>query len=265
MKTFRKKWGLVLKALMIVIPLIGVKIAFHYLGWEIMEIGTLTSALVSGVFFVIAIILAGVLTDFKESERILGDFASSIENIYRDSKLIGTESEVTDLLFHLRGLVSTALLNLNLHNSFKMSEISPIIEMIETDVLSFNQQGKAISVITRMRSDLANIKRISYRVETIKETTFLTAAHAIAETGVTVIVIVLLLSKIEPYYEGLLFIGVLSLILTSVLLLIKDMDNPFEGYATVDLGTLYKVEKYLNNDDLPPIVVPPTELVSRAF
>jgi hypothetical protein len=33
-----------------------------------------------------------------------------------------------------------------------------------------------------------------------------------------------------------------------VILLIKDMDNPFEGYATVDLGTFYKLEKYLNGE-----------------
>jgi hypothetical protein len=247
MKKLRTKWGLVLKALLVVIPLIGIKVAFHYLGWEIMDIGTLTSALVSGVFFVIAIILAGVLTDFKESERMLGEFASCIENIYRDSKLTGTESEVADLLTHLRDLVHTTLLNFKRHNSYKMSEISPIIDMIEADVISFNQQGKPLSIITRMRSDLANIKRICYRIETIKETTFLTAAHAIAETGVCGIVLVLLISKIEPYYEGLLFMGVLSLILTSIILLIKDMDNPFEGYTTVDLGTFYKLEKYLNS------------------
>jgi hypothetical protein len=248
MKALRVKWGLVLKALLIVMPLIGIKIAFHYLGWEFLEIGTLTSALVSGVFFVIAIILAGVLSDFKECERMLGEFASSIENIYRDSKLIGTESEITDLLSHLRDLVRTALFNFKLHGSYKMSEISPILDMIEADILSFNKQGKPISVITRMRSDLANIKRISYRVETIKETTFLTAAHAIAETGGCGVVLVLLISKIEPYFEGLLFMGVLSLIITSVILLIKDMDNPFEGYAMVDLGTFYKLEKYLNGE-----------------
>jgi hypothetical protein len=248
MNKLRVKWGLVLKALLIVLPLIGVKIVFHYLGWEFMEIGTLTSALVSGVFFVIAIILAGVLTDFKECERILGEFASSIENIYRDSKLIGTESEVSDLLSHLRDLVHNALLNFKRRNSYRMSDISPILDMIEVDILSFNKQGKPISIITRMRSDLANIKRISYRVETIKETTFLTAAHAIAETGVAAIVLVLLLSKIEPYYTGLLFMGVLSLILTSVILIIKDMDNPFEGNATVDLGTFYKLEKYLDSE-----------------
>jgi hypothetical protein len=32
-----------------------------------------------------------------------------------------------------------------------------------------------------------------------------------------------------------------------VVLLIKDMDNPFEGYSTVDLSLLYKLDEYLDN------------------
>jgi hypothetical protein len=40
--------------------------------------------------------------------------------------------------------------------------------------------------------------------------------------------------------------GVIATILISVVLLIKDMDNPFEGYAKVDLGHLYKLDRYLD-------------------
>jgi hypothetical protein len=76
--------------------------------------------------------------------------------------------------------------------------------------------------------------------------TFLPARHAIAEFATGSTLLVMLLLKIDPYYEGLLLIGVISLILTSVVLLIRDMDNPFEGYATVDLKQLDKFDKYLD-------------------
>jgi hypothetical protein len=246
MKKMRVKWGLVLKALAITVPIVGAKVAFHYLGWEGLGIGTLTSALVTGVFFVIAIILAGVLTDFKESEKMLGEFASSVENIYKDSRLIGSGAEVAGLLSHERDLVHAATGNFRLPKNEKTADLSPLIDTIEADVRSFNQQNKSLSVVTRMRTDLANLKRIASRIETIKDTTFLTPAHAIAQVGVAGIVAVLLITKLDPFYEGLLLMGVLSLVLISVVLLINDMDDPFTGYATVDLGVIYKLENYLD-------------------
>jgi hypothetical protein len=39
--------------------------------------------------------------------------------------------------------------------------------------------------------------------------------------------------------------GGVAFLLISLLLLIKDMDNPFEGDARVDLRILHKLEKYL--------------------
>jgi hypothetical protein len=80
----------------------------------------------------------------------------------------------------------------------------------------------------------------------IKEVSFLPAGHAIAEFGTGCALLILLLLKIDPYYEGLVLTGVISTILLSVVLLIKDMDNPFEGYASIDLSHLYKLDKYLD-------------------
>ncbi|MCK9357484.1 MAG: hypothetical protein M0R22_10160, partial [Dehalococcoidia bacterium] len=104
MKLFKAKWGLVLKALALVVPLVGVKVAVHHLGWDVIPVGTLTSALITGTFFVVAIILAGVMTDLKESERMVSEFAASIEALYNDARLMEPDVRVAEMLSHVRDL-----------------------------------------------------------------------------------------------------------------------------------------------------------------
>jgi len=38
------------------------------------------------------------------------------------------------------------------------------------------------------------------------------------------------LAKIEPFYESLFFVGVIAYLMTYLLLLIRDLDNPFGNY-----------------------------------
>jgi hypothetical protein len=156
MLRLKLKWGLILKAALLVLPLLAIKLIFHFLNLEVIAVGPVIKALVAGVFFVIAIIL---------SER----------------------------------------------------------------------------------NELGNIKRLSNRVEVIKEVSFLPAGHAIGEFATGGALLVLLLLKIEPVYEGLVLAGVIATILISVVLLIKDMDNPFEGDAQIDLSHLHKLDKYLDS------------------
>ena len=63
-------------------------------------------------------------------------------------------------------------------------------------------------------------------------------------------IILLFFVKLDPYYEGLVLFTVLSMLLISLLLLIRDMDNPFEvgkkTYADIDMFLLWDLEKKLD-------------------
>ena len=63
-------------------------------------------------------------------------------------------------------------------------------------------------------------------------------------------IILLFFVKLDPLYEGIVLFTVLCMLLTALLLLIKDMDNPFEvgqrSYADIDLFLLWDLEKKLN-------------------
>ena len=91
------------------------------------------------------------------------------------------------------------------------------------------------------------IDRISNRIETIKETTFIPAAYSVAQLAVSAAILTLLFTNIDRFIDGIIMTGVISLILISLILLIKDMDDPFEvgkkTYADIDLSLMYKIEE----------------------
>jgi hypothetical protein len=111
MSKFGGKWGLMLKALVFVLPLLAAKTLFHYANLEIVSVGPVITALIAGVFFVIAIILSGVLADFKESEKMPGDLITSIEAIYKDTRLIGGSDAAGKMLVHVQSPIHTVISN----------------------------------------------------------------------------------------------------------------------------------------------------------
>jgi hypothetical protein len=67
------------------------------------------------------------------------------------------------------------------------------------------------------------------------------------------VILLLLFIKIDPYLEGTIIFAVVSSMLIGLVLLIRDMDNPFEigvsTYADVDLETLDYLDTYFDEQD----------------
>lgn len=245
MDGLRQKWGVVAKAALVVLPLLGAKAVFHRCGIEPIAVGPVITALIAGVFFVIAIMLSGVMPDFKESERIPSELAAAVEALRQDSRLAAPGPEGEAMLAHLRELVRTMLLNFRRQGIWKLTEVNAAVDRIDDDILGFARKGAPPPLLVKLRNEVGNIRRISNRVDVIKETAFLPAGRAIAELASAGALLVLLLAKMESYYEGLLLVGVVSSILVSVVFLIRDIDDPFGGSATVDLRVLQNLEEDL--------------------
>jgi len=54
----------------------------------------------------------------------------------------------------------------------------------------------------------------------------------IAEITTVLLTLGLIFSKIDPFYESLFFVGVITFLLTFLILLIRDLDNPFGYYES---------------------------------
>lgn len=144
MNRFTKKWGLVLRVLVIVAVLLLLKGLINFFNLDVASANPLVTALVGGVIFTIAIIFTGTLADYKESERIPGELATSIKALYNDTRIIHiSDGKITDdMRLHIRELLQ--IINSNLRqNSWRSGEINPAMEAINRDISILSEKGVA--------------------------------------------------------------------------------------------------------------------------
>lgn len=242
---------IVIKAVLAAAAVAAVKAVLHLLNLEFVQINSVISSMISGVIFTMAILLSGVMADFKESEKIPGELAASIKSLHKDLELLGpmAKKEAAAALLHLNSLIGVIIEQFEL-NKWKQSEIGQIIEKIDAEIAAMAGNNLAPAYIVKMRNELNNLEKISNRVDTIAETDFLPAAYKFSQAAIAFVVLVLLFSIVDPYFIGMFMVFIVSFLVFGILMLIKDMDNPFEtggtGSADVDLSHIYKLEKYLN-------------------
>lgn len=246
------KFALIIKASGIIALLLLVKVAVHYFGLDTISASPVITALIAGVIFTIAIIFTGTLSDFKESEKIPGEMAASIKSLYRDCRIPSLKSDnlTGEAQNHVRELLGAMLANFR-GNTWKINEINAAIENLDADIFRMGQEGAAPPFIVKMRNELTGIDKISNRIQVIAQTSFIAAAYHIATVATAAVVVVLLFIAVEPFLEGLLLFAATSFVLISLLLLIRDIDSPFEygknTSADVDLTILFELESYLKD------------------
>jgi hypothetical protein len=251
---FKKKWGIMGKAVIIMIILLVPRTLIDLGGYDTIPINPVVGAFITGAIFTIAIIFTGTFTDFKESEKTGGELAASLKALYNDSCVL----PVTDhdsarvLRAHVRDLHRT--INACFKNSnFNLPDINREMNKVNNDIRTLAYANVAPPLIAKLRNELGNIDRITNRVEVIIRTDFIPAAYAIAEVATAGVILLLLFVKIDPLLESTIIFGVISSMLIGLLLLIRDMDNPFEigshTYADVDLETLNYLETYFDEQD----------------
>jgi len=244
------KWGLIIKAAGITGVLLIVRLVFDYLNYDVLSLTNLITAFISGAIFTIAIVFAGVLTDFKESEKIPGEIATSIRTLYSDLTLIRVpDKEITsrmqEKVYNLLVTINTNFRN----NTWNLKEMDHTIDLFVEDISRLVDMNVPPQYTVKLKNELGIIDRLSHRVMTIAETSFIPAAYAISELAAAGVIILLFFVKLDPLYEGLVLFTVLCMLLAALLLLIRDMDNPFEvgrgSHADIDLFLLWDLEKEL--------------------
>ena len=83
-----KKYQLVVKGSLVVGIVIVLKLIAHWFGWEIISLNPLLSGIVAANVFLMGFLLSGILTDYKESERLPGELTTSIESIVEEAVTI---------------------------------------------------------------------------------------------------------------------------------------------------------------------------------
>jgi len=251
---FRKKWGIMFKAVVIMLVLLVPRTVIDILGYDTIPINPVVGAFITGAIFTIAIIFTGTFTDFKESEKIGGDLAAALKALYNDSRVLPLADEAPARV--LRGHVRDLLRALNTcfaENNFNLRDINHEMNKINNDIRILAYLNVAPPLIAKLRNEVGGIDKMANRVDVIIRTDFIPAAYALAEIATGSVILILLFVKMDPLFEGTIIFAVISSMLIGLLLLIRDMDNPFEfgdhTFADVDLETLRYLENYFDEQD----------------
>ncbi len=229
---FSKRYALFLNAGLVVTVVIACKLIVHLLGWEVLSTNPLLSGIIAANVFLMGFLLSGVMSDYKESERLPGELAAAIESLVDEAVIINRYKDKNIG----NGFLSTLLaLTQTIEDWFyKRTKTEAMMHDLRELQRFFNELESVTQAnfIARLKQEQSNIRRMLIRIRTIRETSFIPSGYMIATTTTTLLMTGLVLVKIEPFYESLFFVGVISFLLTFLLLLIRDLDNPFGYYES---------------------------------
>ncbi len=234
----RKRFRLFARVLVVVGVVITLKLTAHWFGWEVISLNPLFSGIIAANVFLMGFLLSGVLSDYKESERLPGELACSIEAIADEARTIhrAKQAPVAGKCFaHLLDL--THAIKEWFHKRQRTKEVMARIDGLDEFFVAFEQHTQA-NFIIRLKQEQSSIRRMLVRIHTVRETSFIASGYIVAETTTLLMIAGLILSKIDPFYESLFFVGVVTFLMVFLNLLIRDLDNPF-GYS--DAGSVEDV------------------------
>jgi hypothetical protein len=226
----KKKYQLAFVTLPIVVVVILLKYVAHYFNIEFLNLNALFTAIISANIFLIGFLISGTMSDYKESEKLPGDLASSIQSIFDEIYI--THKNKNDVLCVE---ILKRILNLNseiilwFHKKSKTEEIYQFLFNLNDDFLRLEALTQA-SFIVRIKNEQASIRRIVTRIHSIRETSFLMTGYAVAEIITGLLIIGLIFLNLNPFHESIFFVSFVTFIMVYMILFIKDLDNPFSYY-----------------------------------
>lgn len=228
MDTLRRKWTLTLKVLPFAAAAILLKFLVHWLGWEVVSLNPLFPGLLAATVFLIGFLISGVLTDYKESEKLPGELAVSLEAMLDEATIVH-RARGRELAQPLERdlLAICASIQGWLRSRVEFEDLMTKVENINVHLAAFDGTV-APPFIARLKVEQTAVRRHLTRIRAIKETSFVGQGYTIAEVMAGFLIVGILMARIEPFYESLFFSGLIAFLLIYMLLLIKDLDDPFE-------------------------------------
>jgi hypothetical protein len=214
-------------------------------GWEVpgLSLGVLT-ALLGAVVFTLAIVFAGVLADFKEAERGLGELVSAVRRLHWDFALSGMDPQGVALArAKLSAFVDMVLENARHGFRWRLRDLHGPLDDLDRLLL---ERMKAPWPTTRTTEvGLATLTRIVDRLETIVETTFMRAGYLFSASAISLLLACLLLTPLGGGGAGAALYGTAGFVLVGLYLIVRDLDNPLAGSVRISVTQVEKLALFL--------------------
>ena len=249
----RKVFGsykVAVETVVIVAVLLAIRAVLWSFGFVGISTSPLTSSIVAGGVFVMGLVVAGTLSDYRDAERAPTDLAAGLYAILREAESfekVWGKPDLPALRNRLIAVVTTLRSDINAGNT---RDCQAAIEELGESLLELEESDVPANYVVRLRSEQAGLRKSLLRVYDIQREQFLPSAKAMVTTIVFVIMAMLLITDLGGLVESLISLGFLSFFFLYLLRLLNVIDTPF------------KVGKERSDDDVSLFLL--TEFVVHA-
>jgi len=249
-KIRKSKYHLLFSVLPMVFLAGVIKVACHLLGWEVIpkELTTFFPSILTGIIFILGFLLAGVVTDYKESEKIPNEMAASLYALLQEAEYIkGVQNcpSATGMITRLRLFVPTLKKEFFLKQNNKLNQL---FDALSDDVILLGKEGATPNYVARIKVEITNLKKLVNRITVIKTTDFIPSVFVCIEAITIIFLAVYCMLAVEPWWGGLILVCIFTFVIFAILFLIKDMEDPFEyddsGYSKSDEVSLEVLDNF---------------------
>lgn len=237
-RKFWKKWSIAVKITPFIILIALLRFLSHNYGYEILELNALFTSLVAGTIFLIGFLISGVLSDYKESEKLPNELSASLKSLFDDSYTIykSKNLEKASQFIEYQRVFLDSLMDW-FYKKERTNSLLDKLSGMNDFFVEFDKEGIQPAYIIKMKNEQANLRKMLLRIDTIRDTDFIGSAYAIVEAMGAAIAIGLIIIKIEPFYASLFFTLLVTGLIFYMIMLIKDLDNPFDYRNNGESGT----------------------------
>lgn len=211
------------------------KWVIHERGWEFWAFDSLTGALFGSATFVLALVLGGTLGDYRLSEDMPTQLVNAIETIEDSNQMTAAGHTDYDPLPLQKGLVQVVQAILTwLQQGGDSAQIQEELNALNVLFVPLGQKG---GTVNRCQGEQGRIRLLVSQIQGNRDTDFLGSAYILLFVFLIGSVIALLLIGADSFSENLTVSGFLFTSFVYLVILIRDLDNPFQynGRSSIDV------------------------------
>ncbi|MEM1965087.1 MAG: hypothetical protein QXH12_03125 [Candidatus Caldarchaeum sp.] len=238
-----------LKALRITVPAIVLKALAFMAGLEFMTFNPLVGSVVAGAIFVMGFVLAGVISDYKEAEKMPGELRSVLDRIWTEARLLHMskpEFDVEQVRLRLLKILRSFIEGVEQKRGY--SGLEPCVESVEglsDTIAEMEKVGAAPIAISRVKDGRENLLKNILRIYYMQRTVYLPSARILSEVLMLGVILMLIFVKSQSLVETLLMFSVITYFIVYLRYLTYTLDTPFrQGERTQDDVSLFLLKEF---------------------
>mmetsp|Transcript_1685 Transcript_1685/g.2431 ORF Transcript_1685/g.2431 Transcript_1685/m.2431 type:complete len:304 (+) Transcript_1685:162-1073(+) len=233
-------WSTFLKAFVGCLSLLLIRWGFRQRGYEGSTPLPSVTAFMAGIYFVLSMILKGVLDEYSESSRLPLLVATGVIQYRETWQMFTTEKKVMEISAVLGDMVQSLIDGIS-HPRSGITTIDEILDTIEKlhgfhVELSMDDTWNTTSACIDLGRQISHIRTLILRADHVARATYLPISFSLSWLIVTSTTVVLLGVEYSTWEQEYTLLPCLVMFVYLFVLFASEMDDPFNIYSSISVS-----------------------------